>query len=72
METDNAQRAILDLLLDRHPVMLTVGELRTALPGVGAGVEEALVHLQADGLANRLGIKVGASRAAVRAAELVR
>jgi hypothetical protein len=66
--TTRDQRATLGLLLERHPKMLTVDQLRAELAGVD--VDQALSLLQADGLVSRVGDLVGATRAAVRAEQL--
>jgi hypothetical protein len=68
MATDADQRATLGLLLERHPAMVDVDELCAELAGVA--VDEALQALVDDGLVNRLGDRLGASRAAVRADQL--
>jgi hypothetical protein len=62
---DLAQRAVLRTLLEAHPRLLDVGELDDRLPDVPR-VQEALRVLVGDGLATRLGDRVGASRAARR------
>jgi hypothetical protein len=64
-----AQRAVLDLLLREHPRLLELDQLKALLPDVPrlAQVVRILVD---DGLANRLGDLVGASRAAVRFEDL--
>src|SRR3712207_9543432 len=62
MDTHRSQRATLLHLLERHPAMLTVDQLRHQLAGID--VDEALAALQGDGLVNRLGDLIGASRAA--------
>ncbi len=62
---DLAQRAVLGALLAAHPRMLGIDELVAELPEVPR-VREALRVLVADGLATRLGDRVGCSRAAVR------
>ena len=68
MDAHVSQRATLGLLLEMHPRTISVEQLREQLAGID--VDEALAALQSDGLANRLGDLVGASRAAVRADEL--
>jgi hypothetical protein len=60
-----AQRTVLRTLLEAHPRLLDVGELDDRLPDVPR-VQEALRVLVGDGLATRLGDRVGVSRAAVR------
>jgi hypothetical protein len=62
---DSAQRAVLGALLAAHPRMLDADELADGLVGVPR-VREALRVLVDDGLATRLGDRVGLSRAAVR------
>jgi hypothetical protein len=62
---DLAQRSVLRTLLEAHPRLLDVGELDDRLPDVPR-VREALRVLVDDGLATRLGDRVGVSRAAVR------
>jgi hypothetical protein len=62
---DLAQRSVLRALLEAHPRLLNVGELDDRLPDVPR-VREALRVLVDDGLATRLGDRVGVSRAAVR------
>lgn len=60
-----AQRAVLAALLNAHPRLIGIDELSTQLVDVPR-VREALRVLIADGLATRLGDRVGVSRAAVR------
>ena len=67
---DSAQRAVLGALLAAHPRMLDADELPDRLAGVPR-VREALRVLVDDGLATRLGDRVGLSRAAVRFEALV-
>jgi hypothetical protein len=62
---DAPQRIVLGFLLDAHPRLLDLAELEAALPDVPR-VREALRVLVEDGLATRLGDRVGCSRAAVR------
>jgi hypothetical protein len=62
---DLAQRSVLRTLLEAHPRLLDVGELDDRLPDIPR-VREALRVLTDDGLATRLGDRVGVSRAAVR------
>ena len=59
------QRAVLGALLRAHPRLLDVDELTAQLSDVPR-VREALRVLLDDGLATRLGDRVGLSRAAVR------
>ena len=60
-----AQRSVLRTLLNAHPRLVDVAELDDRLPDVPR-VHEALRVLVDDGLATKLGNRVGASRAAVR------
>jgi hypothetical protein len=69
IDADYAQRALLGLLLERHPAMITIEEVRRALSDV-PDLESAIAQLVADGVANRVGDLIGASRAAVRADQL--
>jgi hypothetical protein len=62
---DSAQRAVLSALLAAHPRMLDKDELTKRLSDVPR-VREALRVLIDDGLATRLGDRIGVSRAAVR------
>jgi len=62
---DLAQRSVLQTLLDSHPRLMDAGELDDRLPNIPR-VQEALRVLVDDGLATKLGDRVGASRAAVR------
>lgn len=62
---DFAQRAVLRALLAAHPRMLGLQELEE-LPADVPRAREALRVLVDDGLATRLGDRVGCSRAAVR------
>jgi hypothetical protein len=62
---DVSQRMVLGALLDAHPRLIGVDELNARLPDVPR-VREALKVLVDDGLATRLGDRVGVSRAAVR------
>jgi hypothetical protein len=62
---NSAQRVVLRALLEAHPRLLGVEELAAQLAGVPR-VTEALRVLVDDGLATRLGDRVGVSRAAVR------
>ena len=64
-EADYAQRAVLGALLDAHPRLLGIDELTDQLAEVPR-VREALKVLTGDGLATRLGDRVGVTRAAVR------
>jgi hypothetical protein len=66
---DTAQRMVLRALVDAHPRMFGVDELAAQLANVPR-VREALNVLIEDGLATRLGDRVGVSRAAVRFATL--
>jgi hypothetical protein len=62
---DLAQRAVLGALLAVHPRMLGIDELVSQLADVPRA-RDALRILIDDGLATRLGDRVGCSRAAVR------
>jgi hypothetical protein len=62
---NHAQRAVLSALLTAHPRLLGLEELVDRLPDVPR-VREALRVLVDDGLATRLGDRVGVSRAAAR------
>jgi hypothetical protein len=62
---DLAQRAVLGALLHAHPRMLGIDELVSQLADIPRA-REALRVLVDDGLATRLGDRVGCSRAAVR------
>lgn len=66
---DHAQRALLGLLLEAHPRMLTIHEVQQRLSDV-AGLDGAAKILVGDGLARRVGDLLGATRAAVRAHQL--
>ena len=68
---DSGQRAVLAALLAAHPRMLGVDELVAQLADVPRA-REALHVLVDDGLATRLGDRVGVSRAAVRFDALAR
>ena len=61
----SAQRAVLAALLDAHPRLMGVDELIERLVAIPRA-REALKVLVDDGLATRLGDRVGVSRAAVR------
>ena len=65
----DAERIILGLLLQEHPRMLPIEELRATLSDVPA-LDDAIGQLSADGLASQLGDRVGATRAAVRFGQL--
>jgi hypothetical protein len=69
MTHDESQRVVLGLLLENHPAMLSLEDLRGRLADVD-DVEFAVSRLADDGLASRVGHLVGASRAAVRADQL--
>jgi hypothetical protein len=62
---NSAQRAVLGALLEAHPRLLGLDELEAQLAQVPRA-REALRVLVDDGLATRLGDRVGVSRAAVR------
>jgi len=68
---DEAQRAVLNALLDAHPRLLDLDELESGLVDVPRP-REALRALVGDGLATQLGDRVGVSRAAVRFSALRR
>jgi hypothetical protein len=68
-DPDAVQRALLGVLLETHPSMLTTEEARRQLSDVPE-LDEALELLLQDGLATRLGELLGASRAAVRTRQL--
>jgi hypothetical protein len=57
------------MLLEQHPAMLSVEELRRLLPDVPR-LDEAVEQLVRDGVVNRVGDLIGASRAAVRTDQL--
>jgi hypothetical protein len=62
---DAAQRIVLGALLDAHPRLFNLAELEVQLPDVPR-VREAVNVLVGDGLATKLGDRIGVSRAAVR------
>ncbi len=62
---NDPQRRVLSALLAAHPCLLDLRELEAKLPDVPR-VREALNVLVGDGLATKLGDRVGVSRAAVR------
>jgi hypothetical protein len=64
-DSSSAQRVVLATLLKAHPRLVGVDELAAQLAEVPR-VREALRVLVDDGLARRLGDRVGVSRAAVR------
>ena len=64
-DPSSTQRIVLGALLEAHPRLLGVDELTARLAEVPR-VREALKVLVDDGLATRLGDRVGVSRAAVR------
>jgi hypothetical protein len=68
-DPDFAQRALLGLLLEAHPAMLDIADIRRRLSDV-ADLADALEELSRDGVVTRLGDLVGASRAAVRTDQL--
>jgi hypothetical protein len=68
-DPDAAQRLVLNALLDAHPRLVGIDELTAQLTHVPRA-REALRVLVDDGLATRLGDRVGVSRAAVRFAVL--
>ena len=69
MEHAHDQRALLAVLLNAHPAMLTTTDAARMLSDVG-DLDEAAEHLRRDGLVNRVGDMIGASRSAVRAHQL--
>ena len=64
-EADANQRTVLHALLEAHPQMLGLDDLGVAIPDPAA-VEYAVTQLASDGLASKLGERVGATRPAVR------
>jgi hypothetical protein len=64
-DPDSAQRAVLRALFDAHPRLVGIDELAAQLADVPR-VREALRVVVDDGLATRLGDRVGLARAAVR------
>jgi hypothetical protein len=63
------QRVVLVALMEAHPRLLGVDDLTAKLSDVPR-VPEALRVLVQDGLATRLGDRVGAARAAIRFREI--
>lgn len=61
---DVADRVVLGALLERHPAMTGLDELDRELHDLD--VRAAVGRLSKDGLINRLGDRVGVSRAAAR------
>jgi hypothetical protein len=61
---DGADRVVLAALLERHPAMAGLDELAAELHDLD--VRAAVDRLSGDGLVNRLGERVGVSRAAAR------
>ena len=59
------QQTVLRELLEAHPRMLGLDDLGVAIPDPAA-VEFAVTQLASDGLAVKLGERVGATRPAVR------
>lgn len=70
MDFDTAQRVVFGLLLEHHPVMLDMDGLVEGADGE-FDAESVVTMLINDGLASRVGHKVGATRAAVRAEQLL-
>ena len=68
-DPDATQRLVLGTLLEAHPRLIGIDELTAQLADVPR-VRDALRVLVDDGLATRLGDRVGVSRAAVRFAVL--
>jgi hypothetical protein len=64
-DPSSTQRIVLGALLEAHPRLVGADELARQLADVPR-VREALKVLVDDGLATRLGDRVGVSRAAVR------
>ena len=64
-----AQRTVLGLLMEAHPRMLAASDVRDRLKDVPR-VDEAIRVLVADGVLNRLGDRLGVSRAAFRTDQL--
>jgi len=64
-ESDANERTVLRTLLDAHPRMVGLDDLGVAIPDPAA-VEFAVTQLASDGLATKLGERVGATRPAVR------
>jgi len=64
-DSDANQRTVLRALLDAHPRLLGLDDLGVAIPDPAA-VEFAVTQLASDGLATKLGKRVGATRAAAR------
>ena len=64
-DPDATQRLVLRTLLDAHPRLIGIDDLTVRLAD-SPRVREALAVLIDDGLATRLGDRVGVSRAAVR------
>ena len=62
---DAAQRSVLRALLEANPRLMDTDDLVAQLAGVPR-VREIVRVLADDGLATRLGDRIGASRAAVR------
>jgi len=68
-DPNHSQRVVLGALLDAHPRLLGIDQLTAQLSDVPR-VPEALRVLIQDGLATRLGDRVGLARAAVRFREI--
>ena len=64
-EAEVNQRTVLRTLLEAHPRTLGLDDLGVAIPDPAA-VEFAVTQLASDGLATKLGERVGATRPAVR------
>jgi len=64
-ESDANERTVLRTLLDAHPRMVGLDDLGVAIPDPAA-VGFAVTQLASDGLATKLGERVGATRPAVR------
>lgn len=64
--TDTTQRVVLGALLEAHPRLIGMDELAGEVPEVVDGLDFAVTQLCTDGLATRLGDRVGVTRAAER------
>ena len=63
---DAAQRIVLGTLLELHPALIGLGDLAGRLQLHGSETERAVRVLVEDGLAVRLGDRIGLTRAAIR------
>jgi hypothetical protein len=66
--TDEAERVILGMLLERYPAPTTMAELARIVPEIAA--QDGVAALYRDGLAHREGDAVWPTRAAVRGDQL--